>query len=292
MLQSQHLWQEIYQPDESNPIYQRAYAYKPRLINRLLRVTVWFFAAIFLAFGSIAILSNLFYDPPIFTVIAIPFASILFAAHTISGMGIASSITNVIKQESEQDTLDILGVTPDGIEGVFQQLALGASRRARAYREMLGWRRGIFVSLVMVPAGFIALLWLTIRDDPYFRQPDNLFATGFMLSLLTIFAFTLRFDNMQSVVAAVQTGLLASKKVKNRASANTFAIAGFLTLQLLTYILSIAFAVFVVNLFPVSGSMSLTLVIASFLAILVWALAHFTMREGTIRLLVMWRNQH
>lgn len=199
---SYQLWRALKRPPTRNPLFRRTYltAEQP---------AIWYV-------GCVQWIGILVFLP------------IIALAGLVYGFGWSAGVATQIGRERERHTFDLISLTPPGPLGMSWAAALGYLHYQRTFRNVnhvgnLLVRAGVVTLLF---AGFDAALFMTMTTPPPLA----------ILGLHAIAVFVaLLVDHVQSVVAAVLSGIVAGHAGGGRVNGQLVAFALYSGVQLATY---------------------------------------------------------
>lgn len=157
------------------------------------------------------------------------------AANSIYSMVWATRISSTLAREHELRTYDLLSLIPTGAFGAGWTLST-----ACLHHDTLFQRLRLALQLCAAAVGtalFIALLLpLVMLLTPNSPVTFGLFL---LLNYGVMLAVAFYLDHIQSLTLAHLTGMLAASHIQNRVTAQVWSTAGFLLLQLLTYLVTL-----------------------------------------------------
>lgn len=266
------LWRALSKPPRRHPLFQYvlldAKREQPRITSGFV-IWAMMFATIIFTFSIIL--------RPVSWVILALFIALnsIYAARWV--LRIARTLTH----EKETRRYDLLASLPVGLLGTSWALSTGAVHRRSSFRWIP------YLVMVVAIVTFVALcslstITLTLIDtlsdsDKAFVQ-NLAFARGGIAALPFIILFYI--DHVYSILTAIVFGQLATVDVKNTADGQIRALFGFLSIQILTYVVSFGLILFIIpNIFTALDISNVQMLVTlSFIGIIVF----IVLREATV----------
>lgn len=148
----------------------------------------------------------------------------------------AVQIASIIAREREAGTYDLVALSPTGPFGCNRAISAACLHRHESLEQIQSpgaWIMRLTFSLVLVVsvAGFTE----PILSDQY----DSGLNTFIALFYLGTMALAIMLDHVQSIVAGNLIGMLTPHYVQGRLDAGFVAFAGFVGVQLITYVVTL-----------------------------------------------------
>jgi hypothetical protein len=148
----------------------------------------------------------------------------------------AVQIASIIAREREASTYDLVALTPFGPLGCNRAISAACLHRHESLEQIQSpgaWIMRMVFSLILVVsfAGFTE----PILSDLY----DPGLNTFIALFYLATMALAIMIDHVQSIVAGNLIGMLTPHYVRGRVDAGLVAFAGFVGVQLVTYVFTL-----------------------------------------------------
>ncbi len=171
----------------------------------------------------------------------LPFAlmlPVIFAVFNGSVYGLvwAACVSRTLVHEHEQGTFEILSIAPDGAFGATWAICMGCIHRSGAFEHLRAFSLEEF-----------AIAWTVtlILSAGKWQQYINLFAeNGLVFPIIVLMTYsvllilTFYFNNVQSVIMGVLTGMAIPIFVRSWLDAQLWAIGIYMLLQFSTYLLT------------------------------------------------------
>jgi len=153
---------------------------------------------------------------------------------TAYGLDCALRISSAIARAQEDDTYNLLSLTPGGAIGASWALCTSALYRHHDFRRLQTMVQvTVVIGLAMTPiiAAFSIIVPVDLNNGRFLMPQDVLVNFLNLLALLII----LYLEYLQSTVQGALVGMLIPTTVRNRLDANLYALLAFLLLQILVY---------------------------------------------------------
>jgi len=259
------LWRRLRQHPLEDPVFHYARQRYKRQQPRRFRFFLLFMLYVFGCLTCTFIWPLLIRDSMTVIVALVSFGHMAFGAVLAASGGAA------LAYEREQDTYDLLCVSPSGTMGISWSLSAG-----RVHASTLFDITHFLIILLLLGIGTTAVVAVVL---PFSLMQDNranlalpllgLFAAGFVIVL------GLYLDHVQSIVLATLCGMWAGTATTNRLNARLYAGAVFLLLKLSVYFVLLYLAL---NLLP-------GLFVLAFLGLILLVVLLYLLHEITVRML-------
>jgi hypothetical protein len=223
------IWRALHNPPSLHPVFQRTVLRPPALLSQR-------------SFGWAGLVVNLVlglgqYSPTILLVL-MPF--ILIFTGITYGLDCAIRVGSTIAKERENDTFNLLSLSPSGALGASWAICTSALYRNRDFDRLHNVVRGSII-IMMITITIIALLTLALRSDNFSRVADPSFITIIHLIDLTAVVVAIYIEYIQSAILGTLIGMFVPTYTQNRVDTSVYAMGGFLLLQITTYFLAYFF---------------------------------------------------
>jgi hypothetical protein len=217
------LWRALKSPPAANPIFRRvttAYHedfYWPILVqNIVLQGQIWFWSLLFVVDTRALIL--------------------MAFSGTCYGAIWAITISGTIAGQRTYGMYDLLCLSPTGTVGVNWAICTGCLHRHQAFASVNSQEAWSVRLILFIP--------LVVSANVLFGRIFS--ATG-TITIVWLFAFLTLFyiDHVQSIILGSLFGVLAPQRNTNGLDTRIWAIAGFLLVQVFTYLILIVSVLFI-----------------------------------------------
>jgi len=217
------IWRALHNPPALHPVFQRTVLRPPPLVNR--RSLGWAGLVVNLVLG----LGQ--YSPTILLAL-MPF--ILVFTGITYGIDCAIRVGSTIAKERENDTFNLLSLSPSGALGASWAICTSALYRNRDFDRLHNVVRGSVI-ITMITIAIIAAITLVIQSDKFSRVAEPTFLTVIHLVDLTAVILAVYIEYVQSAILGSLIGMFVPIYSQNRVDTSAYAIGGFLFLQITTY---------------------------------------------------------
>ena len=229
------LWRVLKAPPYDDPIFRRSSQnyQPPSRWRQVLDYLVWIVViALFVGYLRQTFVSLSTDLSPI-----IIFVGIIALGGTIYGVDWALAISDTVALARENNTLDLLCITPRGAIGAVWALGLSQLHRASNFHNRNTSRRRVFFSLgtgLLLISIALGGMMLTVRNANLLPLLD---LTALFVAVLSSFALLVAayVDYIQSIVVSLLVGMIIPTFSRQRFDTQVWALSGFLTVQLGTY---------------------------------------------------------
>lgn len=176
---------------------------------------------------------------PAIVVLAIPglafFPLLVFAGGTLIGVNAAFGVCNVVSAEFDNGRGDVLALTPAGLVGANWALAARFLRTNRRWRQLYRLITGIFIMVALWVIFGVGLTSLLLLDS---SSLGVVLEDAMALPINTVmFVGLLYLDARQSTIIGALIGMAMPTFIRSRLDTTISAVAMFLGMQFVTYIL-------------------------------------------------------
>jgi hypothetical protein len=265
------LWRALHNPPSTHPIFRRTVVL-PSPTYRKRRYLSWANVIIVLVLGiGEHIPSLLLFLMPI----------ILFVTGIVYGLDCALRVSHAIVQEHENDTFQLLSLSPPGPLGTSWTVCTSSLYRNREFAQL----HTIVKSSILAAAVITSVVGglILIGQSPAFsRYTQPMLPTMVILADLTGVFLAIYAEYVQSALLGCLIGMLIPTYVESSLDAGLFAFSGFLLAQIAVYFLTVLIGFSIlpgiyhfIGLYGEAAEISLT-----FLRVVTF----FLVREGVVRL--------
>lgn len=220
------IWRALHNPPALHPVFQRTVLLPPATLKRRPMGWAGLVVNLVLALGQ--------YSPTILLFL-MPF--VLLFTGLIYGIDCAIRVGGAIAREHENDTFNLLSLSPGGGLGASWAMCTSSLYRNRDFERLHEVMRGtIIVSNVILILA--TLMTLFLQSDKFTRPPMPAFPTVVnMINLITVLS-AIYIEYMQSAVLGSVVGMFVPTFTLNRLDTSLYTFGGFLFLQITTYFLA------------------------------------------------------
>jgi hypothetical protein len=218
---TRRVWRALSDPPGVHPLFQRRVLLPPNLPRN----------GFTLANTVVNLVLGIGHYLPLLLIMFMP---LLLALGGVYGLDCALRISTAIARAQEDDTYNLLSLTPGGAIGASWALCTSTLYRHRDFRRLQTMVQvAVVIGLVLAPiiAVFSIILPLDVSSGRFLTPQDVLVNFLNLLALLII----LYLEYMQSTVQGVLVGMLIPTYVQNRMDVTLYALLVFLLLQILVY---------------------------------------------------------
>jgi hypothetical protein len=176
--------------------------------------------------------------------VSLPALMLLLAVGTLYGAYTAVRISGNIAQEHEQGRDELLSLTPSGALGLSWAAVTGHLYRNNTFTRLRKWMPIACVVLTLLSSGFLAFVQINLLISTPASRSVNSSAYQYdggaqqVVFLLYVAAAAAAFliDFYQSVIAGVLIAVITPTYGRNRFETQALTLAGFLSVQIVTYL--------------------------------------------------------
>ncbi|MBZ0282500.1 MAG: hypothetical protein K8L97_17300 [Anaerolineae bacterium] len=209
------LWRAFKNPPTANPVFKRTISpsyddlisWPPLLQNWLIQGQIWFWSLLF-AIDMRALFLMVF-------------------SGTLYGAIWSVSISGRIAAERDTGTYDLLCLAPSGTIGTIWAICTGCLHRHHAFSHVNSQEAWTVRIILFIP--------LIISAHIVFHRATNALTIAWIVALIVVFYL----DHVQSIILGSLFGSLAPYYVPTRLDNRAWAVAGFMIVQLGSYLLLI-----------------------------------------------------
>jgi hypothetical protein len=173
--------------------------------------------------------------------------ALLMALGTVYGLYTALRISGIIASEREQGMYDLVSLTPPGALGYSWATSMGFLHRNTTYNRIRRWMRIIFI-------GFTILMWIALSIIMFeiVSARGTEIERGRVMTTIAqqqltgvwyamILGAAVYLDFFHSMIAGLLVAMISPTYGRNRFEAQALTVAGFLGLQIATYLATLIF---------------------------------------------------
>ena len=267
------LWRALCSPPYAHPLFQRV------ITTHFTRSRIRRFVELMTGYVVLCALATLIW-PLMFTNPAIIILVLVAISNTVYSMTWAFRVSTAIAREHELETYDLLCLQPSGALGVGWALCTGNLYRSPLFRGLRFVMPMISISVILALIIALAIPILLAVSSSGQEETTQLLTT--LVYALTLAIAFFYIDHIQSLLLANLIGMITPTFMPDRLYSGLWAVSGFLTLQIATYLVTFIASFLILPAFY-TGSESLHIsLIYSILRLLIF----YALREGLI--LMIW----
>lgn len=276
------LWRALKHPLADHPLFLRVAVLPPSFETEARRNLMMTVLAVLLLPGLCVLLTVA--PGIIVAVFAMPILYVVFNG-MIFGMVWAARISSAITREQQQQTYDVLSMTPAGALGAHWLISTGCVHRSGGFNRLQ----------VISPEEFfistLAAIALSVERSQhvYVESVANIGLIQFLMIVVYVVVFLVAFylNHIQSVLNGVLIGMLIPSLSNNRLDSQLYAFGTYLLLQFATLAL---IATIVFGLLP--GLLPQRDILSNIVIALLGLGVFYVVREAVIRALWVILTRH
>lgn len=215
------LWRALRHPPRNNPIFERI-ANGPYVPLHRYGYAIWLVIFPFLFCGGFSLVRDINGLYLLFAVLQLYFLYI--GAHSLTW---ALNVSSAIAQEHEQNTHDLLCVSPPGAARAYWAIYTGCLHRKKEFMNFNNETTWMIRFLFAIPTVFASTLWMESRS----ARGDEQLLLYFITLILAFYI-----DQIQSILLGSLVGMVVPTYLHSRFDTRLFVLASFLILQLMSYL--------------------------------------------------------
>lgn len=220
------IWRALHNPPALHPVFKRVVLLPVATDNQ--QHVGWASLTIHLVLG----LGQ--YQPTVLLLL-MPFI-LLFTGITY-GIDCAIRVGNAIAKEHENDTFNLLSLSPSGALGASWAMCTSSLYHNRDFDRFHTIMRGT-ITIAIITVILIASMLIVGRSEQFTRASQPTLPTVIHLVDLTVVMLALYFEYMQSAIVGSLIGMFVPTYTHNRVDTRVYTFGGFLLLQITTYFLT------------------------------------------------------
>jgi len=171
------------------------------------------------------------------TVLLLLMPFVMLVTGIIYGIDCAIRVGSVIAREHENDTFNLLSLSPGGGLGASWAMCTSSLYRNRDFERLHEVMRGtVIVGGIILVGG--TLLTLFLQSDKFSRPPIPVLPTILKLVSFITVLIAIYIEYLQSTVLGSVVGITVPTFTQNRLDTSVYTFGGFLFLQITTYLLA------------------------------------------------------
>lgn len=220
------IWRALHNPPALHPVFQRTVLLPPATGNQRTPGWAGMVVNLVLALGQ---------HSPTILLLLMPFI-LLFTGITY-GIDCAIRVGSAIAKEHENDTFNLLSLSPSGALGASWAMCTSSLYHNRDFDRFHSIMRGtIIISIIVVL--IIASLVIIAHSEQFSRASEPTLPTVIhIIDLMTVMT-ALYFEYMQSTILGSLIGMFVPTYTQNRIDTRIYTLGVFLLLQITTYFLA------------------------------------------------------
>ncbi len=221
------LWRALHDPPSTHPIFRRTVVL-PTTAYKKRRFLSWANMIIVLVLGlGEHIPSLLLFIMPV----------LLFITGIVYGLDCALRVSQAIAREHENDTFQLLSLSPPGPLGTSWTVCTSSLYRNREFDQLhIIVKSSIMVGVVITAV--VGTLFLIGQSPAFTRYTQPMLPTLVTLVDLTGIFIAIYAEYVQSALLGCLVGMLTPTFVESSLDAGLFAFSGFLLIQVAIYFLT------------------------------------------------------
>lgn len=220
------IWRALHNPPALHPVFKRAVLLPVSTDNR--QTVGWAGLTINLVLG-------LGQHSPTILLLLMPFI-LLFTGITY-GIDCAIRVGNAIAKEHENDTFNLLSLSPSGALGASWAMCTSSLYHNRDFDRFHNIIRGT-VTIAIITVVVVASVIIITHSEQFTRAYEPTLPTVIHIVDLTTVMLALYFEYMQSAIVGSLIGMFVPTYTQNRMDTRIYTFGGFLLLQITTYFLA------------------------------------------------------
>lgn len=220
------IWRALHNPPALHPLFQRNVLRPPATV--MARTAGWAGIVVSLVLG-------LGQQHPTILLLLMPFI-LLFTGITY-GIDCAIRVGSAIAKEHENDTFNLLSLSPGGALGASWAMCTSSLYRNRDFDRLHTIMRGaVIVGIIVIVV--VATLVIIVHSEQFSRVPEPTFPTIVHIVDLTVVLVALYLEYIQSAILGSLIGMLVPTYAENRLDTRIYTLGVFLFAQIITYFLA------------------------------------------------------
>jgi hypothetical protein len=220
------IWRALHNPPALHPVFQRTVLLPPATLKRRPMGWAGVVVNLVLSLGQ--------YSP---TVLLLLMPFVLLITGIVYGIDCAIRVGSAIAQEHENDTFNLLSLSPGGGLGASWAMCTSSLYRNRDFERLHEVIRGtIIVGSIIIVIG--ALTTLFLQSEKFSRMSMPALPTLIHLVNLITILIAIYVEYVQSAVMGSVVGMFVPTFTLSRLDTSVYTFGGFLFLQIATYFLA------------------------------------------------------